>query len=143
MMPSDLPARPAHVGDHYPAGQREHQREGVLGHRERVGVGAVQHLDPAPPRRRDVDAVQPRPGPANRAQLVAMLDHRGRHLGRAAYNQRVVVAHDRLKLFALQPRPNLDRRVLAQERDPVGVDWIADQNSRLTTIHCLVVPFLT
>ena len=66
------------------AGEREHQRDRVLGGGDRVRLGRVGDDDPALGRGRDVDVVDAHARAADDAQVVGALDHLGVELGRGA-----------------------------------------------------------
>ena len=82
------------------AGQREHQRDGVLGGRDRVGLGRVGDDDALLGRGRDVDVVDADAGAADDLQVVGAVDRLGVQLGRGADQDAVVVADAVQQLLA-------------------------------------------
>ena len=87
-----LAAREAGVRLRDVAGEREHQRDRVLGGGDRVGLRRVGDDDPALGGGGDVDVVDAHAGTADHPQVVGALDHLGVELRRAADQDAVVVA---------------------------------------------------
>ena len=117
----------AGMGVGHMARQRQHQGQGVLGGGDRVALWGVHHQHPALGGGGHIDVVDPYTGPADDAQLLGGLDHRGGNGGARANHQGVVVADDRLKLLGRQARVDIHLGHLGQDVDPRLIDGIGDQ----------------
>ena len=126
-LPAALDQRGVCLGD--VAGQREEQPERVLGRRHHVRAGRVGDDDPAAGGRRDVDVVDPRPGPPDHLQPARMLEQLGRDTGRAADDQGVVGADPAGQSLRLREQVDVDLELLTQQLDPGGGDLLGDQHA--------------
>ena len=113
------------------AGEREHQRERVLGRGDRVGLRRVGDDDPALGRGGDVDVVHADAGAADDAQVVGALDHLGVELRRAADQDPVVVADALEQLLAGPVGAEVDVEALAQHVDAGLGDLLRDEDAVL------------
>jgi hypothetical protein len=117
------------------ARQREHQRDGVLGGRDDVGLRRVGDDDAALGGRLDVDVVDADPGPADHAQVVGAADQLGGQLRRRA-DQDPVVAADALRELLVAPvDADVDREALAQHVDAGVGDLLLDEDLVLLLEH--------
>ena len=110
------------------AGQREQQRERVLGGRDDVRLGRVADDDPARGRRLDVDVVDPDAGAADHAQRSGGRDQRGVDRRGRAHDERVGVAS-----AAARSAPGLeldDLAGLAQQLQARVGDRLGDDAAR-------------
>ena len=76
------------IGRCYPAGEREHQRQRVLGSRDGVAARCVDDDDAARGRRGHVDRVDAGAGAADHSQSRCRIKQRFGHVGFAAHQQR-------------------------------------------------------
>ena len=74
------------------ASQREHQRDGVFGGGDRVAERGVHHHHALRRSGRDIDVIDPDPGPANHFQVLGGGQNFLGHLGRGADCQTIVIA---------------------------------------------------
>ena len=113
------------------AGEREHQRERVLGRGDRVGLRRVGDDDPALGRGGDVDVVHADAGTADDAQVVGALDRLGVELRRAADQDAVVAADAIEQLLAGPVGAEVDVEALAQHVDAGLGDLLRDEDAVL------------
>src|SRR5204863_2371399 len=110
-----LPADQRGVGLRHVAGEREQQRERVLGGGDDVRLGGVGDDDPALGRGRDVDVVDADPGATDRLHVVRGVDELGGDLRGRADQQPVVLADARGQVEAVGVGGRVDVEVLAQQ----------------------------
>ena len=113
------------------AREREQQPDRVLGGGDDVRPRRVGDDDPLPGRGVDVDVVDPHSGPADDAQLRALLDQLGGELRRGADDDRVVVADHVLERRALV---DVDVELRLQQSEPRVRDRLANQNLHASTV---------
>src|SRR5690606_3706241 len=94
------------------AGNREHQRNGVFGGRERVAERRVHDDDAATRSGRDIDIVNADAGTADNLEIGRRSDQLFRRLGGGADGETVVIADDFGELFL----------VLAELRLEIDID---------------------
>ncbi len=112
--------------------QRQHQRDGVLGRRDRIAERRVHHDDAARGRRRNVDIVDADAGAADHFEIFGLLQHFRRDFGRGA-DRKPVEAVDRrgklvLVLAEIGLEIDLDAAIL-EDRDRGGRQRVGDENA--------------
>jgi hypothetical protein len=110
------------------AGQREQQRERVLGGRDDVGLRRVGDHDAALGGRGHVDVVDAHAGAADRLQARGLVDQVGGDLRRAADQEPVELADARLEVEPVGVEAGRDVEVLLQQRDAAGADVLGDED---------------
>ena len=98
-----VPDRSAGVGCGDFAGQRHHQRQGVLGGRERGGLGGVHHQDALGGGGFEIDVVHAHAGPGDGLELAGVVQNFGGDFRARADDQRIVFADDRGQFVFLEP----------------------------------------
>ena len=125
-----LPRPHRGVGLGHPAGEREEQREGVLGGRHQVGRGRVDDQDAELGRGGHVDVVDADAGAPHHLELLAGAEQLGGGLGGAAHDQGVEVGEDLGQARALLRRELIDLRPgLLEQLEAGGVEGVRDQDS--------------
>ena len=111
------------------AGQREHQRDGMLGGGDGVAERRVHHHDAVRRRRLDVDIVDADAGATDDFQVLRLRQHLGRDLGRRADREAVVVADDGAQLGGFQAGLEVDvAAALGEDLDGARRQLVGDQN---------------
>ena len=110
------------------AGEREHQRDGVLGRGDHVGLRRVGDDDAALGRGGDVDVVDADAGAADHLQVVGALDQLGVELRRRADQDPVVGADALQQLLAAPVGAEIDVEALAQHVDAGVGDLLRDED---------------
>ncbi len=110
------------------ARQRQHQRDRVLGGRQRVRLRRVADQDAARRGRLDVDVVDARAGPADHAQPRPGCDQLGVDAGGGAHDERVVVADALQQLGPVEAGRDVDLGRLAQPVDAGRGDGLGDED---------------
>ena len=124
------------IGLGHLAGDREHQRDGVLGRGDGVAERRVHHHDAVGGGGLDVDIVDADAGAAHDLELLGFRQHLGRDLGRRPYGQPLVVADDGAQLGGLQARLEIDvATALRENLDSARGKLVGNENFRLG--HCL------
>ena len=118
------------VGGGKVAREREHHRDGVLGGRDRVAGGCVEHEHAVPRRRLDVDVVDADTGASDHAQSRRGGEHLGGDLGLAANHERVVVADALAERARLEPGHDVDLARGAQACHAVLGDRVRNEDAR-------------
>ena len=118
----------AGVGMGHVPRQRQHQGQGVLGRRDRVALGRIDHDHATLGGSRHINVVDSNAGAANDAQLGGGLNDVCGHLGARTDHQGVVVADDRLQLFRWQAGAHIHLGHLGEDVDPRLIDGIGNQN---------------
>ena len=118
------------------AGQRERQRQRVLGRGDGVRLRSVHDEDAALGRRDQVDVVHASAGAADDLQVGSLGDEVGRDLGRRADDQRVELADPLLERLLVPVEAQLDVEVLAEQVHPALGDLLLDQDLQTTTSTC-------
>ena len=131
--PLAVPPLGAHrgVGRRHVAGQREKQREGVLGGRQHVGGGGVDHQDAQLGGRLDVDVVDADAGAADHLEPAAGGEQLAGDLGRAAHHQGVEAGDQLGEPRPLRRRSALERSApeAAEDVQAGGVEGVGDQDA--------------
>ena len=96
------------VGFRNLAGQRQHQRDRVLGGGDRIAERRVHHDDAARGGRRDVDIVDADAGAADHLQVFCLFEDLGRHLGGRADGEAVETADQFGKLVLILTETGLE-----------------------------------
>ena len=117
------------VGGGKLAGQRHHQRDGVLGGGDRIAERRVHHDDAGGGRGRDIDIVDADAGAADDFQVLRGLDHIGGDLGRGADGDAVIFGDDLEQLVFRQAglHIGLDAALL-EDRDGGRRELVGDEN---------------
>lgn len=112
------------------AAQRQQMRDGQFRRGGGVGVGRIEHHDPALGGGRNVDIVDTDPGPADSAQPRCGLDHGLRDARLGANDQRIVLRDAGNKGVFVKSglQVGLYSCVLVEEVTACGVDGIGDQD---------------
>ena len=121
------------VGGGNVARQREHQRDGVLGRRDRIAEGRVHHDDAARGRGGNVNIVDADSGPSNDPQTRGLRQYVGGHPCRGAYRQTIVIADDGSEFFLVLAEHRLKIDIDAprfEDLDRGGGELIGDENAR-------------
>ena len=111
------------------AGEREHQRDGVLGGGDRVAERGVHHDHALGAGGGDIDVVDPDPGAADDLEVGRGVEDRLGHLGRAADREPVILADHRGELVGglAGDLVHLDP-ALAEDLRGLGVHFVADED---------------
>ena len=118
------------VGRRDLAGEREHQRDGMLGGGDRIAEGRVHHDDAARRRGGNVDVVDADAGAADDLQLRRALEQLGGDLGRGADRQAVIVADDLGELVLVEPGLDVDLDpALLEDCDGGGGKLVGNENA--------------
>ena len=114
-------------------GQRQHQRDRVLGRGDRIAERRVHHDDAARGRRRNIDIVDADAGAADHLQAFGLFQHLRRDLGGGADRQAVEAVDRRgelvLVLAEIGLEIDLDAAIL-EDLDGGGRQRIGDENFR-------------
>ena len=110
------------------AGLGQEQGDGVLGGRQDVGLGRVDHRDAAAGGGVEVHVVQADPGPAHDAKVLGPLQHLTGDLGLGPADQRVVRADGPGQSVGRKFRPDVDREFLPQEVEARVGQRLGDQD---------------
>ena len=109
----------------------------MLGRCDRVAMRRVHHHDTARRRRRDIDIVDPDPGPANNLQIVGSGENIPGHLGGRPDGQPVIIADDGGKFGRIEAGLHIDF-------DPTGLENIHSPRAKLVADknlwHSIVPP---
>ena len=128
---SHLPAWVDSVGGRDFSRQREHQRDRMLGRRDRIAEGRVHHDHAARRGGRDVDIVDADAGAAHDLQFRRALDELGGDFGRRTDRQAVVVADDPGELVLVEPGFDVDLdAALLEDGDGGRRELVGNENTR-------------
>ena len=114
------------------AGDREQQRDRLLGGADDVGLRRVDDHHAAGGRGRDVDVVEPDAGPGDHLQLRRGRERLGVDRGRAADDERVGLGQRRQQRGAVGAVDVPDLEVRGQQVEPGGRELFGDQNNGAT-----------
>ena len=111
-------------------GDGQHQRDGVLGGRDRIAERRVHDDDAARGRRLDVDVVDADAGAADDLQLLGLADQLFRHLGGRADGEPVILADDFFQLLLGEAGFEVDgdARVL-EDLHGGGGEFVGNENA--------------
>ena len=125
------PRLQAVVGLRDVARQGQHQRQGVLGGRDRVAPRRVHHHDPLPGRGRHVDVVDPHPGADDRLQPGLVAQDLGRQLRPRPDHDPVGLGQRGLELrrFELRGDHDLQARLGPEQLQPLLGQRVGHQNA--------------
>ena len=115
------------------AGDREHHRDGVLGSGDRVAEGRVHHHDPFGAGSRDIDIIDPDPGPSDDLQIVGTRDQVCRRLGGRADRQAVILTNDIGQFLRLLAQTGLEVHldiVVLEDTHGIFAQLVGDQYFR-------------
>src|SRR2546426_1108686 len=113
----------------------------MFGRGDGVAARRVHHDDAALGRRRGVHVVQAGPGPADDPQLAGRGDHVGRHLGRAADDQPLVVLDLAEQLLLRHLGLDIDGQTgLLENLDPLLGEHVGDQDFHLASSSSSAFP---
>ena len=121
------------VGGGNVARQREHQRYGVLGRRDRIAEGRVHHDDAARGRGGNVDIVDADAGASDDPKTRGLRQYVGGHPCRGANRQTIVIANDGGELFLVLAERRLKIDIDAprlENLDRGGGELIGDEDAR-------------
>ena len=119
------------IGARDHARQRQHQPQGVLGHRQGGRLRRVDHNHAASRRRLQVDVIHTHACPSHHLQPWRGRQDLRRHPGAAAHDQRLAARYGLQQLRRGDPGPIVHLRPSAQQRLPALIQAIADQHRPL------------
>src|SRR5262252_5586841 len=115
------------------AGERQHQRDRVLGRGDRVAERRVHHDDALGGGGRNVDVVDADAGAPDHAQRLRLLENLRRHLGGRADREPVVVADDLGELVLVLAEAGLEidlDAAILEDLHGGGRECVGDENAR-------------
>ncbi len=125
------------VGGRHATGEREHQRDGVLGGGDGVAAGRVHDHDALARGGGHVDVVDADAGADDRAELARVLQTLGGDLGLRADDAGIELAERGGEFVALETEAGFDFDPGVPEQfDPGGFELVGDQHAR----HCDQIP---
>ena len=127
------PARfDAAVGGGNVSCQRQQQRNGMFGNRNRTPSGCIDHQHAVPDRGIQIDVVQARPGTSNNLQVSGFRQQFVGDSCLAAYNQRRVAADQRPQVLRREIEPYIDvrlRQFVTQQINALLRDGFGNQDA--------------
>jgi len=113
------------------AGEREHQRDGVLGGGDRVAERGVHDDDTLGRSSRNIDIVDADPGTADDLEVGRRVEDRLGHLGRGTDGKAIILADDPGELFGRLAGDDIDfAAALAEDLRGFGVHFVGNKNFR-------------